>query len=479
VGNLVPISLGQRSNPARGSKQAGNARHINCFAEEVGPEGKAPWVITAIPGLDPFGTSMGSEGIREMLVIDDNTLLAVAGRSVYLWTPDGQRTIVGGIPTDGPVYGRINRRIPVQAGFVSDGYYAVYDSGAMREVQDPDLPPPTSLAYLDGYGVLPIANGRYMLTGIDDFTSIDGLDEGTCEANPDAIVRAHELEREMLFFGTATTESHQNTGDADFPFTRSQAIDVGCAAADSVCPVDMPDGKALAFVAHDHTVRLIRGYSTVVISTNEIEDKIRRLAEAGTIGGLRATSWSWGGRFFYSLSCPEWTRVYDAKTQGWHDRESYGLSRWRIGKVVRFAGKLIAADALTGQLYQMKDEAYAEGSDPLVMQIITPPVHAFPYRGRINTLYIDAASGAGINTTAAQDLDPVMLIDWSKDGGESWSAPEQVSLGRLGQNATRLRPIRRLGTFGEKGIVFRFRISAALKKLVIDAKIDFDQLQAA
>lgn len=41
MASLVPISLGTRSNPSRHAKQAGNARLINCFAEEMGEEGKS------------------------------------------------------------------------------------------------------------------------------------------------------------------------------------------------------------------------------------------------------------------------------------------------------------------------------------------------------------------------------------------------------------------------------------------------------
>lgn len=478
MGIPQPIALGVRSNPARQGKHGGNARLVNCFAEEVGEEGKSPWLITACAGLATFGAAIGDDGIRDMLEAS-GTLYVVAGRQIYAVNASGTATLIGGLPTDGPVYMRRNRRVPVQIGIVSDGLFYVITNNTATQVSDADLPPPSSLAYLDGYGILPVSRGRYMLTGVDDFTTIDALDEGTAESNPDEIVRAHELEREAFFFGTQSTEAHQNTGNADFPLERSQTMEVGCAAADSVAAVDTPRGKTLMFVAHDHTVRLLRGYSPDVVSTGEIEDKLRLLAEAGTIGGLTATSWSWGGRFFYALSCASWSRCYDAKTGLWHDRASYLTDRWKIGKVVPFNGKLIAGDATTGQLYQMNDDTFTEGSDPLVMEVITPPVHAFPHGGIANALHIDAYSGVGLNTTTAHNLDPVMLVDWSKDGGETFSAPREVPLFRQGQTGRRILPIRRLGSFGQKGIVFRFRISAAVKKVMLSVALDFDLRQAA
>lgn len=475
MGTPVPISLGVRSNPSRHSKQAGNARLINCFAEPLGDEGKTQWVITGDAGLINFGSALSGGGIRSAIEVD-GYLYVVAGRQLYKVDATGISTNIGGIPTDGPVYMRRNRRVPTQIGIVSDGYYAVIDTGALTEISDPDLPPPTSLAYLDGYGILPIAGGNYMITAIDDFTSIDGLDESTANANPDPIIRAHELGREVVFFGTKSTEWHQDTGDADFPLQRSQSVELGWLAADSVAPYLLPAGLTLIGVASDHSVKMLQGYGAQAISTPDIQNRIRLLDEAGRASELKATSWSWGGRNFYCLSCADWTYQFDGAN--WHERKSYGSNRWRVSNVVPFGGKLIACDATTGQLYQMLDEAYDEAGEPHIAEIITPPVHAFPFRGRANTLFLDAASGVGLNSAAPQYLDPVMLVDWSKDGGDTWSAEREVPLGRLGKTATRLPPIRRLGAFGQKGLTFRLRISCAVQKLIMAAALDFDKLAA-
>lgn len=475
MGTPVPISLGLRSNPSRHSKQAGNARLINCFAEPLGDEGKAQWLITGAPGLANFGSALTGGGIRDAIDVD-GYLYVVAGRQVYKVDPNGTATNIGGIPTDGPVYMRRNRRVPTQIGIVSDGYYAVIDTGVLTEVSDPDLPPPTSLAYLDGYGVLPISRGRYMITGVDDFTTIDGLDESVADTNPDDILRAHELGREVVFFGTKSTEWHQDTGNADFPLERSQSVELGWLAADSIAPFLLPAGLTLIGVASDHSVKMLQGYGAQTISTPEIENLIRLLDEAGSASTLKATSYAWGGRQFYTLSCAAWTREFNGK--GWHERKSYGSERWRVSKVVSFGGKLIAGDATTGQLYTMNDDTYDEAGEPLILEVIAPPVHAFPYRGRANTMFLDAVSGVGLNSSAAQDLDPVMLIDWSKDGGDTWTAPREVALGRMGKTATRIQPIYRLGAFGQKGLTFRFRVSAAVQKVLMSAALDFDKLAA-
>ena len=474
----VPVSLGYRTNPGR-DKQSGNAQLVNCFAEEHGEDGKVTIVIYAIAGLSAFGSELSGGKIRAMLPLG-STLYVVAGRNVHAVKSSGQSTLIGGIPTDGPVYMARNRRSPPQIGIVSGGLFYVIDTGANEafQVQDEDLPAPISLSFLDGYGILPVANGNFYITSIDDFTQIDGLDFGSAEADPDEIVRSMTLEREVVFFGAQSIEWHQNTGDPDFPFQRVHSIELGCLAGDSIAKVDTPTRKTLIWVAPDHTVRLMNGYSGQSISTNEIESLIEALHRAGNIDQLRGHAWADAGRFFYALSCDAWTRVWDSKTGQWHTRRSYNLNRWRIGPVTQFVNRIIAGDYDSGQLYEMSYSAYDEAGNNLVMEIITPTVHAFPYRLNFNGLYIDAATGTGLNSTDDHEASPKMLVSWSDDSGNSWSAERERDLHGLGQNLNRVQPIYRMGRAGQKGRQFRFRMSSPVQKMMMQIAVDFDRLKA-
>ncbi len=477
MGEPTPISLGLRSNPAR-NRQSGSCRLINCLAEETSEDGKVVWTIYGTPGLANFGSALPGGAIRAMLVVG-TTLYAVSGRNVYAVSASGAATLIGGIPTDGPVYMERNRKTPAQIGIVSDGLFYVIDTTAnsFTQINDPDLPSPISLSVINGYGVLPTPGGRFMLTGIDEFTTIDGLDEGTAEAYPDEIVRSAVLENELILFGEQSTEWHQDTGDTDFPFARVTAVEIGCLAGASVAKVDTEDRKTLIWVAPDHTVRQMSGYSGRVISTNEISKLIKELHTAGNIGQLKGVAWADDGRFSYALSCDSWTRVYNSKTGHWREQQSYGLARWRVSEVVKFGSKLIAGDYQSGQLYEMRADIYDEAGQPLIAEVITPHVHAFPYDITMSALYIDMARGVGTNSASAHIADPKLMVSWSKDSGLSWSAERERSLGALGQSAKRIQPILRLGSAGQHGVVFRFRISAPVERVFMSAALDFDVLR--
>lgn len=476
MGTPVNIALGTKSNPAR-NRQAGNARIINCIAEETGEESKSVWTLYGAPGLRNFGTPYNDGPIRAMIVVNE-TLYVVSGRDVLAVNSSGVATRIGGIPTDGFCFVEKNRRVPPQVGIVSGGLLHVIDTGsnAVTQVNDPDLPAPISLSFLDGYGILPVANAEFYVTAIDDFTDINGLDSGTAEAFPDPIVNSAVLERELILLGEDSLEFHQDTGSEDFPLTRVHATEIGCLAPNSVAKVDTPSRKTVIFVANDHTVRAINGYSTEVISTNEIEKLIKDLHDAGNIDQLKGFGFASGGRFHYCLTCDGFTRVWSPKV-GWSERKSYGLNRWRVGSVMPFGTKLIAGDFSAGNLYELRDDVYDETGDPLIAEVITPHVHAFPYRISMNALYLDMGRGVGLNSSQDHISDPKVLVSWSRDSGLSWSAERERPLGRLGQSAKRVQPIYRLGTAGQHGVIFRLRISAPVERVMISAALDFDRME--
>src|SRR5690606_34051352 len=113
----------------------------------------------------------------------------------------------------------------------------------------------------------------------------------------------------------------------------------------------------------------------------------------------------------------------------------------------------------------------------LVKTVVTPIIHAFPYRVRFNAIHLDIATGVGLNTTVEHNRRPKVIVDWSDDGGVSWSAPREADLGAMGKTQTRVR-LNRMGVCGPKGRSYRFRICAAVETCFMNLSIDFDRLAA-
>ena len=468
--SIVPISLGTGSNRAR-FDHGGAARHINCYVEQLGDEAKAPAMLVAHDGLTDFAT-LTSAGVRGMLEVGAY-LWVVSGRQVYRVDTGGNAVSIGGIPTDGPVYMARNRRAVPQIGILSSGLLYVINTGtsALTQVVDADLPPGSSLTVLDGFGIIPVSNGRWFTTGLDDFTTIDALDFGTADSNPDEIVRGATREGEVVLFGTRSIEWWRNTGNVDFSFSggRVAIAEIGCLAAGSVATID----RTLAWVAHDGTVRLMSGYDGQRISNHAVE---RDIASADP-NAISATSWAARGHTFYALSSPNWTHVWNKTTGTWSERKSYGQNRWRGSVVTKFGTAWIVGDAALGKLYGMSPDATSEGNEPLVMTVRTPPVHAFPSRLQIAALFVDIIPGVGLNTAMPAALDPELMVRWSDNGGTTWSAERRIALGRQGDTVRRA-VLRRLGVTSTHGRTFEFSISAAVAKGLLGASLDATKLAA-
>jgi len=493
-----PISLGLSSNPGR-APAAGSARLLNCYAEISGDEQKSRTQVWACDGLANFGATLAGGPIRAEIEVD-GVVYVVAGSRIYMVRADGTAADIGGIAGSGLVTMARNRRAVPQIGVVCDGNYAVIEGGVVRASWDTDLIPPTSIAFSDGYFVFTHQDGRVSHTETDSAFVIDGLAYTTAESSPDRNVRAMGLQQYVVVFGERSIEWYVDNGGDPFAFERTYAIQVGCAAAGSCAAVN----QTLAFVADDKTVRVLNGHTAEKVSNLAVD---RALAAETNIASVAAATWRSQGHIFYAISGTGWTWVYDLTTQLWHNRQSYGLPRWRVSSVVEAWGRLIAGDYATGKLYTMNPDTYDEAGSPLVVEIITPPVHAWPNRLSVSALYLDMVPGVGLENYVpespvallwrgkslawrnallawrkapeqnAHSGNPKVMISASYDGGNTWGTERAVEIGKLGEYQKRVVS-RRWGATRQSGITFRFSASAAVMRGFMGAAIEAEKLAA-
>jgi len=465
----VPLIFPNQSNPGRFFAN-GSARLVNCFRENMGGEGTVTDPIYACSGLSLWSTLTGGDGIRAALAVD-NYLYVVAGRLLFRVDSAGAATQIGAIPTDGPVYMARNRAVPTQIGICSAGQFWYLVGTTLTLNADTDLPAASSFTVLDGYGIFPGFGNQWFISDVDDFTNIDPLDFASAESSPDAIVRVAVRESELVMFGADSIEWWRNTGES-FPFGRVTAKRIGCLSAASVARFS----QTLAWVATDEDdnifVAVMNGYDGQRISTHAVERAIRDDANRDSI---TATSWGEDGHTFLAISGTNWTWVFDKATGQWHERASYGSNKWRCNAVVSFAGKLIACDASEGKLYEMSRDVHDENGDPLIVKIVTPSHHAFPSPIRIKSLALQAALGNGEVPGDDATSDPQLMIEFSKDGGATFTAKEDVSLGSAGYRRMRIRA-RKFGKAEDQGITFRFTVSAAVGRSFNAGILDVDKL---
>lgn len=458
-----PLALPVGSTPSRNGHE-GYARLVNCYAEQLGEQAKAPFAIYPCDGFTLFSTLTGGDAVRGLFVVDA-TLLAVSGRQLFRVDLGGTATAVGGIPSDGPVYMARNRVTPQpEVAMVCDGLAYIYQGGSLTAISDSDLPNPIDVAFLDGYFLYTVADGRIFSSELDDGSNINALDFTTAEAKPDNNRRGIVRGREYWVFGSESIEIYQNTGETNFPLSRLTFVDTGCLSAPSV--VNFAD--SIAWVADDGTVRLAEGYTPKKISNHAVERDIASLAYGAEI---KAFARSERGHEFLTLSTDSWTWEFDLATGAWIERTSQGESRWRAEWYANFQGKHIVGDFEAGKLYQLSDTAYAEASDDLIMEIYCPIAHAMPQRLGFNAVWLDVIPGVGLNSSDSDVSNPRIMMSYSDNGGKTFGNERTASVGTIGQFRKRVK-FTRLGQCKQGGRIFKFSMSAAVIRGVISAAVD-------
>lgn len=473
AGKPIPVSLGIQSNPGRYGPD-GSARLINMYAEKIGDEGKIQWPLYAVDGLIEFANLVGAagSGVRQQLALDDNILLTVAGQLLYQINASGQSVsvdTVGGITETGPVTMARNRAANPMVAIVVSGAYYLWQGGVLTPISDPDLPAANSVAHLDGYFIFGISDGRMFASGIDD-DDVTALDFARAEANPDGLVRVATRGRDLCAFGKKTIEFWRNTGEETFPLSRYEVIDVGLLATTSVAVVE----QTLAFVAHDGTVRILQGYQAQRISTHAVE---RSIADDPNPSMIDAVAWEDRGHSFYAVSGTNFSWVYDVTTGLWHERQSYGLDRWKCSSYARFAGRHIFGHYQDARLYELRTDAKTEAGDPLVWQVIPPAINTWPYGLRLDAVHVDTLPGQGLNVTDIENADPKIMIATSRDGGVTFGGETMVETGVQGDRQKRV-VVRRLGAFGEDGAVLKLSGSAAVASALTGLAVQITRLRA-
>lgn len=426
--------------------------------------GKSVISLAGTPGLASFTDLLLNHGIRGVYVFK-NLLYAVCWNHLYKIDTDGNYTTVGTLASLSGMVSMADNGLEM---IIVDGSYGyIYNGYKFGQITDPDFPGADTVTYQDGYFIINRpGTDEFYISGLLDGYSWDALDFAAAEGRPDPSLCMLSDHRELWNFGTETIEVFYNTGEADFPFSRIPGayIESGLGARFSPAQMD----NSILWLSDAGQIVRANGYTPQIISTRQIDYQIAQYADYSDAVGY---TYSQDGHSFYVLTFPtaNETWVYDAATKFWHKRSS-GLTGGRHRGVcyAKLGRKHIIGDYETGRLYEYKMDVYTDNGDPIRRVRAAQTVHAEDRKIIFfNAFEIEFEPGVGLIT--GQGNDPQAMLDWSDDGGDTWSNEHWASIGKLGQRGIRAR-WRRLGR--SRNRVFRVTITDPVKVILIDAHLD-------
>jgi hypothetical protein len=455
---LFPLS----SSPGfKGSESAG--RLLNCYAEKLGDEARAPFVRRKVPGLARLIDTQGTAA-RGFHFHNGSLYIAQADRMLRVNRGQGEYTVtdLGSLPGDGMVTFAQNNKAPVPDIVVSseDGLYKVYVDGPPESLDAGELPQPNSICFIDGYIMATVRDGRVYASGLND-TTFSALDFAKAESRSGGTLRGIPFGQQLLLCGPNAIEVWANRGNPEgFPFSRSAVIPRGLAAPFAIAGHEDGFATALLWVGDDSRVyRLDGGYTPVPVSEPDLNGQLDLVKERGQLDQLRAQVYVTRGHAHWSITGPGFTWVYDIDTGKWHERQSYGLTHWIARCSISAFGDWLVGDEASGKVYALRENIFTEDGDLIAIEVISTPATAYPNRVAVPRADFSFAHGQG--QAPGQDpiqTDPQVEISWSDDGGFTYSTPVRRSIGRQGQYGARVT-VNRCGMTGPQGRQWKLRCS--------------------
>jgi hypothetical protein len=308
---------------------------------------------------------------------------------------------------------------------------------------------------------------------VRDGTSWDSLNYATAEGSPDNLITVGKINNELWLFGNKSIEVQYDTGDATSQFQRVNQgfIDIGCAAEWSVATINNAIFWLGANQQGQGIVWMASGLIPQRISTHSEEYSIGEMAD---ISDAVAFCYQQEGHFFYVITFPTGNKtiVYDLTTQMWHERPALDLATGALGRhrgqcFAFWNGKNYVGDYENANLYELDLDTFTDNGTAIVRRRTGGHLHQDRKRVFYREFEVDIERGVG--TDYGQGEDPQAVLQWSNDGGFTWSNEYAGAMGRIGKRLTRLH-WHRLGMSRDR--VFRLTITDPVKAVILGARID-------
>ena len=440
-------------------------RTINFYPEinESGTPGREAEIAQFLPtpGLKSVVSGMKGRS-RGGYVTSNNRLFWMFGPTLYeIFVENGEYTtkaLDGNFPGFDQVQFTQNE---FNLFFVSNGniFSINLDNELAFKLIDPSNRNASSLTFIDSYIVFSRVGSNQIYWTEPLEPSITSA-FATAESNPDEVVAVVSNNLNLWILGTSTAEVWYNQGDPDQPFIRrgTTVIETGCKAARSVAKLENTIAWLAADIRGGVSVVVAEGFTPQRISTHALEHEWNKFTHE-QLTGASAFTYKDAGHAFYCLNIPgaDSQYVFDFSTGLWHERQSQvdgNLTAFRTNSHVFYNGVHLVGDSnnLDGELHEMSEDYFDENGVNIIRERTTPHISSNGNRLIYRSLTLDVFAG----NTLKQDFTPKIMVDWSDDGGKSWSRERHQSVGRVGEYDTRVK-LFNLGMARNR--VFRIRVS--------------------
>jgi hypothetical protein len=410
------------------------------------------WIDTGTAIVQPtFPASTGvltAGGLFALWVSGDKFYAAMAGQTLVL----------GGVPVATITYVYTDELIGLSAVVTGTGAFSI-SGGAI---------PASAGAFLDGSFIVSVPNSKqFHISALNNGQSWDPLDFGIKESYPDNIATIFADHEELYLIGTQTSEvwrADPNPAVGAFPFVRDPGamINLGTSWPNSVVRLVTGIGMLGGDPRGGPIAYHVQGYQPVRVSTHAVEQIWHAYS---TTADVTSYSYVENGHHFWALNFPtaNATWAYDATEKLWHQRGWWNgttLDRQRPASHGYVFGKHMVGDWSNGKIYVQSLATLTDDGTVIQRQRAAANISNENEWSFFSQFVLDI----GVDGTG----NPSFILDWSKDGGHTWSTAHTKASGYLSSFLARVL-WNRLGA--SRNRVFRVTSRAEIKHVWVNAYV--------
>lgn len=424
---------------------------------EVRQGGRSVAALHGTPGMTLFASTNGQHD-RGMF-IHAGTLYKVSGTQLYSISAGGTSTLIGSIAGT-------NQTVMASDGtnlIITTGSTPYYYNGTLTAITDSDIGTPNTVAFNNSRVLFDGDDGQFVAADLGQPYQADSLNIATAESAPDDTIALAVHKQYLELFGTGTVEPWFNSGTGSPPYDRVNGgvQEVGLAAIHSVAK----DENYLYFLDSKLNPRRLSGITLQNIGNPGLANEFHTYSTCADAKGFCFTAQNDN---FYVLTFPTANRT-------WMFQESIGEwvqltsgvnnARHRANSYVYCYGKHLIADWENGNVYEWDFSTYSDAGDVILRERTTQPLHAELISGNLaaKTVFmsrLELVLEAGVGLATGQGLTPQVMMQFSDDGGATWSSELWETCGVMGARQWRVQWYQ-LGNFETR--VFRFRMTDPVK----------------
>jgi len=408
---------------------------VNWYIHFNPPNSVNEYSLIGTPGLNRLSTPQTGE-VRGAITFGDFMYVVVAD-GFYEIDAAGGFTKRGTINTSTGIVSMAKNPTQIMMVDGFQGWIYTQSTNTLTQIVDTDFQNGTQkVLFLDSYFIYVDKNTQdFNISSPNDGLTWDGLDFGRANQYSDNLITAEKSKGLLWLIGSRSFEIWRNNGGPDFPYSRAggSTRQIGIDAINSLVEID----DSLFWLGRNeqgkNVVIRTEGFDPKIKSTRALEFQISQYA---TTSDAIAYGYQQEGHTFYVLNFPsaDATWVFDIASDQWHERVSenggtWGRHRGQVHTV--FNGKNYAGDFGNGKIYELDLNVFTDDGGVIRRRATTPPLQ--DEQKRIFYKRLQMLFEAGTGSVAGQGSDPQIALDWSNDGGHTWSSEHFLSVGKIGE----------------------------------------------